>query len=73
MPKPSPVEFVIAKPTPPGWWKQNRHIVMLVVGLLVGSWLVSGHDSTATPSRTNQDHPSRRCRNQGVSKRSDAT
>lgn len=51
MPKPSPVEYVIAKPTPPGWWKKNRHIVMLVLGLLVGSWLVSDHDSTATPSR----------------------
>ncbi|MDI3405114.1 hypothetical protein [Streptomyces cavernicola] len=49
MPKPQPVQYVLAKPTPPTWWKKNRHVVMLIVGLVVGGWLVSDHDTTATP------------------------
>lgn len=58
MPKPPGVEYVITKPSPPSWWKKNRHLVLLVVGLLLGAWLVSDHDSAATPSpdRTRPAH-----------------
>ncbi|MEU1328381.1 hypothetical protein [Streptomyces sp. NPDC005865] len=47
MSKPVRVEYVLSKPNSPSWWKRNRHLVLLVVGLLVGAWLVDGHDSTA--------------------------
>ncbi|MFI7322772.1 hypothetical protein [Streptomyces venezuelae] len=50
MAKPVRVEYVVTQPRPPSWWKKNRHLVLLVVGLLVGAWLVSNHDSTATTS-----------------------
>lgn len=50
VPKPPRVEYVITKPNPPTWWRKNRHLVLLVVGLFVGAWLVSSHDSTAASS-----------------------
>ncbi|MFD4629154.1 hypothetical protein ACFVYR_04530 [Streptomyces sp. NPDC058284] len=50
MSKPLPVEYVLSKPKSPSWWKQNRHLVLLVVGFLVGVWLVNGHGGTAAPA-----------------------
>ncbi|WP_035799508.1 hypothetical protein [Kitasatospora mediocidica] len=32
----------------PSWWKQNRHKVLVVVGLLAGFWL--GSHQAATPA-----------------------
>ncbi|MFI6444291.1 hypothetical protein [Kitasatospora sp. NPDC050543] len=33
----------------PSWWKQNRHKVLAVAGLLLGLWLGGHHDATPTP------------------------
>jgi hypothetical protein len=30
----------------PSWWKQNRHKVLAVAGLLAGFWLAGHHDTT---------------------------
>lgn len=32
----------------PSWWKQNRHKVLAVAGLLTGFWL-AGHHGATTP------------------------
>lgn len=60
MTKPLRVEYVVTQPSPPSWWKKNRHLVLLVVGLLVGAWLVGHHDNTATssPDRPRPAHSS---------------
>ncbi|MBD0688426.1 hypothetical protein BG452_01205 [Streptomyces sp. CBMA123] len=39
----------------PSWWKQNRHKVLAIAGLLAGLWLAGHHDSTpktCTPAST---------------------
>ncbi|GAA4840807.1 hypothetical protein [Kitasatospora terrestris] len=39
----------------PSWWKQNRHKVLAVGGLLVGFWLAGHHDAapdTGVPAAT---------------------
>lgn len=54
MAKPLPVRYVLTDPAPPTWWKNNRHVVLLVVGLFVGGWLVDGHGDTSEPAA---DHP----------------
>jgi hypothetical protein len=39
----------------PSWWKQNRHRVLAVAGLLTGFWLAGHHDttpSTCAPATT---------------------
>ncbi|MDH6133470.1 hypothetical protein P3T37_002866 [Kitasatospora sp. MAA4] len=33
----------------PSWWKQNRHKVLAVAGLLAGFWL-AGHHPAPTPT-----------------------
>ncbi|MDH6122344.1 hypothetical protein ABH930_006680 [Kitasatospora sp. GAS204A] len=30
----------------PSWWKQNRHRVLAIAGLLGGLWLAGHHDAT---------------------------
>ncbi len=37
MTKPVRVEYVLSKPSAPSWWRRNRHLVLLVVGLIVGA------------------------------------
>ncbi|KJK56645.1 hypothetical protein [Saccharothrix sp. ST-888] len=39
----------------PSWWKQNRHKVLAVAGLLAGFWLAGHHDTapkTCAPATT---------------------
>ncbi len=54
MAKTLPVRYVLTEPVAPTWWKKNRHLVLLVVGLVVGAWLVGGHHG---PSRTSGPQP----------------
>ncbi|AJC62025.1 hypothetical protein GZL_p00095 (plasmid) [Streptomyces sp. 769] len=30
---------VLTEPTPPSWWKTNRHKVFGIAGLLIGYWI----------------------------------
>lgn len=39
---------VLTEPARPTWWRANRHIVLLILGLIVGFHLASP-DSDATP------------------------
>ncbi|MCK7622439.1 hypothetical protein MUU72_04800 [Streptomyces sp. RS10V-4] len=40
MARPTQTVFgVLTEPTPPSWWKANRHKVFGVVGLLIGYWI----------------------------------
>ncbi|WP_030271638.1 hypothetical protein [Streptomyces sp. NRRL B-24484] len=45
----------------PSWWKQNRHRVLAVAGLLVGFWLAGHHDAAPgtcdTPAATASPAP----------------
>jgi hypothetical protein len=50
------VRYVLTEPAAPTWWKKNRHLVMLVVGLVVGAWLVGGHHDTTEPGRPRPAH-----------------
>lgn len=56
MPKTMPVRYVLTEPVTPTWWKKNRHLVMLVVGLVVGAWLVGGHHGTSASDQPKPAH-----------------
>jgi hypothetical protein len=51
-----PVRYVLTEPVTPTWWKKNRHLVMLVVGLLVGAWLMGGNHGTSEQDRPQPAH-----------------
>ncbi|GAA1956423.1 hypothetical protein [Kitasatospora viridis] len=44
----------------PSWWKQNRHKVLAVAGLLTGFWLAGHHDDptpkTCAPPASTSTH-----------------
>ncbi|MBM7172900.1 hypothetical protein JQK87_31830 [Streptomyces sp. G44] len=50
MTRPVRVEYVLSRPNPPSWWKRNRHLVLLLLGLIVGAWLVDDRGGTAAPA-----------------------
>lgn len=50
MPKPPRVEYVVTKPSPPTWWRRNRHLVLLCIGLFLGYQLCSNAAASG-------DHP----------------
>lgn len=58
MAKPPAVEYVITKPSPASWWKRNKHLVLLCVGLLVGAWMANDAEGNAAGS-TDRPVPSR--------------
>ncbi|UFQ18895.1 MULTISPECIES: hypothetical protein [Streptomyces] len=59
MTKPVRVEYVLSKPSAPSWWRRNRHLVLLVVGLIVGAWLVDGGPGGAAAPAPDQPRPAR--------------
>jgi hypothetical protein len=56
VPKTLPVRYVLTEPVTPTWWKKNRHVVLLVVGLVVGAWLMGGHHDASEPDQPRPTH-----------------
>ncbi|MGW5658237.1 hypothetical protein [Streptomyces humi] len=46
---------VLTEPTPPTWWKANRHKVYGVGGLLIGYWI--GSHLHGAPGQPQQPRP----------------
>ncbi|MFG2789976.1 hypothetical protein [Streptomyces sp. NPDC048419] len=42
---------VLTEPTPPTWWKANRHKVLAIAGLLIGLYLGTHQDGTQPPAQ----------------------
>ncbi|QHC23236.1 hypothetical protein [Streptomyces sp. GS7] len=40
---------VLTEPTPPSWWKANRHKVFGIAGLLIGYWIGTHLHGTPDP------------------------
>src|SRR3954466_6570509 len=56
VPKTLPVRYVLTEPVTPTWWKKNRQWVMLIVGLVVGPWLVGGQHDASEPAQPRPTH-----------------
>jgi hypothetical protein len=48
--EPPTVLGVLTTPPPPSWWKANRHLVLLGLGLAAGFWLAIHTGAAATPN-----------------------
>lgn len=59
MPKPPPVEYIITRPAPASWWRRNRHIVLLCIGLFLGYQLcnTTGANAEHRPDPGRQPRP----------------
>jgi hypothetical protein len=55
---------VLTEPTPPTWWRANRHKVLLIAGALIGFWIGThtadadaGSPPTTPPATTSPTRP----------------
>ncbi len=51
MAKPPAVIGILTAPTPASWWRRNRHIVFLCVGLFLGYQLCGTSEAAHSPDR----------------------
>ncbi|GGX39988.1 hypothetical protein [Streptomyces chryseus] len=51
MAKPLAVIGILTQPTPASWWRRNRHIVFLCVGLFLGYQLCGTSEAAHFPGR----------------------
>ncbi|MCQ4082469.1 hypothetical protein NGB36_18140 [Streptomyces sp. RB6PN25] len=50
------VHFAVIDPPTPSWWRRNRHIVLLILGLIIGHQWGIGHASAHTPPAPKPSH-----------------